>query len=124
MIAGASGSGKSGLALRLLSLGAGLVADDITWLTRDGNQILAQCPPTLKGRIEARGIGILNATTQPAFLAWVLDLGGAQSARSPEPATIKLLEQDVPLLHKSETPYFAEALLHYMRYGLWSEPTD
>ena len=37
LIRGASGSGKSGLALQLMALGAGLVADDRTRLWREGD---------------------------------------------------------------------------------------
>ncbi len=59
MIEGASGSGKSDLALRLIDRGATLVSDDQTLVVRSGDILLARAPATIAGRIEVRGIGIL-----------------------------------------------------------------
>ena len=59
MIEGASGSGKSDLALRLIDRGAILVSDDQTLVVRDGVTLLARAPTKIAGRIEVRGIGIL-----------------------------------------------------------------
>ena len=59
MIEGASGSGKSDLALRLIDRGAILVSDDQTLVVRTGDTLLARAPMTIAGRIEVRGIGIL-----------------------------------------------------------------
>lgn len=62
LILGPSGAGKSSLALRLMALGAELVADDRTALRRDGGDLIASAPPGLPHLIEARGIGLLHAT--------------------------------------------------------------
>jgi serine kinase of HPr protein (carbohydrate metabolism regulator) len=59
MIEGASGSGKSDLALRLIDRGAILVSDDQTLLVRSGKTLLASAPTAIAGRMEIRGIGIL-----------------------------------------------------------------
>ncbi|WP_232090844.1 HPr kinase/phosphorylase [Sphingomonas sp. HMP9] len=59
MIEGASGSGKSDLALRLIDRGAILVSDDQTLVVRSGETLLARAPTTIAGCIEVRGIGIL-----------------------------------------------------------------
>ena len=59
VIEGASGSGKSDLALRLIDRGAVLVSDDQTLVLRAGLTVLARAPATIVGRIEVRGIGIL-----------------------------------------------------------------
>lgn len=66
LIRGAPGAGKSDLALRFLflpptSLHARpfLIADDQVMLEREGSRLLASCPPTLKGKMEVRGIGII-----------------------------------------------------------------
>ena len=59
MIEGASGSGKSDLALRLIDRGAILVSDDQTLVVRTGKSLIARPPSTIAGRIEVRGIGIL-----------------------------------------------------------------
>ena len=60
MIEGASGSGKSDLALRLIDRGAALVSDDQTLVVRSGKTLLARAPTKIAGRIEVRGIGILS----------------------------------------------------------------
>ena len=59
LIEGASGSGKSDLALRLIDRGAILVSDDQTLVVRVGKSLVARAPATIAGRIEVRGIGIL-----------------------------------------------------------------
>jgi serine kinase of HPr protein (carbohydrate metabolism regulator) len=60
MIAGPSGSGKSDLALRLIDGGFSLVSDDQTLVRRDGNRLLATAPPSIAGKLEIRGIGIVE----------------------------------------------------------------
>ncbi|MBN8814816.1 MAG: aldolase [Sphingomonas sp.] len=59
LIEGASGAGKSDLALRLIDRGAMLVSDDYTLLTRVGDVLIASAPGTIAGKIEVRGLGIL-----------------------------------------------------------------
>ena len=63
LIAGPSGSGKSDLALRLLDRGFTLVSDDQTIVRRDGDRLVASAPPTIKGKLEIRGIGIVEMDT-------------------------------------------------------------
>ena len=60
LITGLSGSGKSDLALRLLDRGFTLVSDDQTIVKRDGNRLIASAPPTIAGKLEIRGIGIVD----------------------------------------------------------------
>ena len=60
LISGPSGSGKSDLALRLLDRGFTLVSDDQTILKKDGNRLLAMAPPTIAGKLEVRGLGIVD----------------------------------------------------------------
>ena len=60
LISGPSGSGKSDLALRLLDRGFTLVSDDQTIVRRDGDRLIATAPPTLAGKLEVRGIGIVE----------------------------------------------------------------
>ncbi len=59
LIEGASGSGKSDLALRLIDRGATLVSDDQTLVVRAGKLLIARAPTTIAGQIEVRGIGIV-----------------------------------------------------------------
>jgi serine kinase of HPr protein (carbohydrate metabolism regulator) len=60
LITGPSGSGKSDLALRLLDRGFALVSDDRTIVKRDGNRLIASAPPNIAGKLEVRGIGIVD----------------------------------------------------------------
>ena len=60
LITGPSGSGKSDLALRLLDRGFKLVSDDQTIIRKVGNQLIASAPPTIRGKLEIRGVGIVE----------------------------------------------------------------
>lgn len=59
LIEGASGSGKSDLALRCLEHGFRLVADDrvLVWIC-DG-RLFGRAPDSLSGLMETRGLGVL-----------------------------------------------------------------
>ena len=63
LISGPSGSGKSDLALRLLDRGFTLVSDDRTILSKEGSRLIASAPETIKGKLEIRGIGIVDMET-------------------------------------------------------------
>lgn len=63
LISGPSGSGKSDLALRLLDRGFTLVSDDQTIVRKDGDLLLASAPPTIHGKLEIRGVGIVEMET-------------------------------------------------------------
>ena len=60
LIGGPSGSGKSDLALRLLDRGFKLVSDDRTLVRREGEKLIASAPPNIAGKLEIRGIGIVD----------------------------------------------------------------
>jgi len=60
LITGPSGAGKSDLALRLLDRGFTLVSDDRTLLKREGDRLIASAPPNIAGKLEIRGIGIVD----------------------------------------------------------------
>lgn len=97
LIRGAPGSGKSDLALRLIDGGAALVADDGVDLQAENGVLTArfppQAPPDLKGRIEVRGLGIVEVGAGPAVrLALLVDLATPESIeRLPENQTEVLL---------------------------------
>lgn len=63
LITGPSGSGKSDLTLRLLDRGFTLVSDDQTVVQRQGGRLIASAPPTIAGKLEIRGIGIVDMDT-------------------------------------------------------------
>jgi serine kinase of HPr protein (carbohydrate metabolism regulator) len=60
LITGPSGSGKSDLTLRLVDRGFTLVSDDQTIVKKDGSRLVASAPPTIAGKLEIRGIGIID----------------------------------------------------------------
>lgn len=96
LLADRPGSGKSDLALRLVDRGAVLVSDDYTELRRSGGTLLARAPATIAGRMEVRGVGIVelpNASDVPVCLHADLD---SPPERLPEPATIRLAGIDIP----------------------------
>lgn len=118
LILGPSGAGKSSLALRLLSLGARLVADDRTELARQGDSLVARCPPALRGLIEARGVGLLRSDPAPtADLALVVDLGQTETDRLPTDRRITILGVSLPLVLASPHAHFPDALMLYLRHG-------
>ena len=63
LISGPSGSGKSDLALRMLYRGFTLVSDDRTILRRLGGKLIASAPDSIKGKLEVRGVGIVEMKT-------------------------------------------------------------
>ena len=63
LISGPSGSGKSDLALRLLDRGFTLVSDDRTIVRKVGSKLVASAPDTIKGKLEIRGVGIVDMDT-------------------------------------------------------------
>jgi serine kinase of HPr protein (carbohydrate metabolism regulator) len=85
LIRGASGSGKSRLALALLQAAqagavpfARLVADDRTLIEVAHGRLLARPPAELAGLLEIRGLGISTLPFEPvALVVLVVDLGEA-----------------------------------------------
>jgi HPr kinase/phosphorylase len=118
LIRGASGRGKSGLALELLALGAGLVADDRTRLWLAEGRIMADAPATIRGQIEARGMGILSLpAVGPQPLALIVDLDTESAERLPPLTHADLLGQSVPLVKKADHAHFPAAILLYLIHG-------
>lgn len=60
LLLGPSGRGKSDLALRLIDRGAQLVADDRCDIWFDQGRLLCAPPETLAGKLEVRGLGIVE----------------------------------------------------------------
>ncbi len=121
LLTGTSGSGKSALGLMLMGFGCQLVADDRVIVSQSDGALIARCPPTISGLIEARGTGILTAaTTSQAKVVLVADLDTKETARLPQPRTITLLGCDLPLIYCVESPHFAATILQVLKGG-WSD---
>jgi HPr kinase/phosphorylase len=103
LLRGPSAAGKSDLALRLIDEGARLVADDQVQVTAVRGELIASAPSQLSGKMEVRGIGIVeldaNRLSPRARVALVADLGpSGDIARMPYRTTCRLDDIDVPLI--------------------------
>lgn len=117
LILGESGSGKSSLALQLMTLGATLISDDQTEITPHGDGLVLGSPDTIAGMIEARGIGILRAPHCTAPLALVVDLDRQETQRLPQAHSVTLLDRPFPCLHKVENAAWPAAILLNLKGG-------
>lgn len=115
LIIGASGSGKSGLAIELIARGARLVADDRTIVDRHPDRIIARPPDAIANRIEARGVGILAAPgLAEAPLRLVVDMDHLETQRLPDWHETEILGLPLPCLRKSLHSHFPAAILLYV----------
>ena len=87
LIEGASGAGKSDLALRALAEGWRLVADDRVVVWRSGGRVYGRAPERLRGLVEGRGAGMLAAAIVPAAEIVLAVVQAASPERMPERAT-------------------------------------
>jgi serine kinase of HPr protein (carbohydrate metabolism regulator) len=85
LLLGDSGIGKSDVALRLVAMGAQLLADDQTALFVESGRLFAGPPQGAEPWIEIRGIGIVRLPPgAPAPVLLVVQLTNEQSPRLPE----------------------------------------
>ena len=100
LLRGASGAGKSDLALRLIDGGAVLIADDRVEVRMDQGKVVANAPAVLAGLIEVRGVGIMRQPFAPVgHLHLVVDLVESDSVeRLPEPQWTDILGVTLPRL--------------------------
>lgn len=118
MIVGPSGSGKSSLALELMSMDAILVADDKTIVRRQDQILLVTPPEATAGLIEARQVGLLRAEhCKSAQLTLVVDLSREESERLPPYRTHSLMGLDVDLILGAKNPHIGAAVLQYLKFG-------
>lgn len=111
LILGPSGSGKSALALDLISRGAELVADDRVVLRGSGGALRLSPPEAIAGLIEARGIGLLKLPFVEAVRPVVaVDLGQSSSARLPQCGTFRINSLCLPLIAGANAPNLSSTL--------------
>jgi serine kinase of HPr protein (carbohydrate metabolism regulator) len=122
LILGASGRGKSSLALRLIDRGAVLIADDQVELAARGGRLQATALATIFGKLEVRGIGLVDCPAGGGPIALAVDLD-ALPERLPEPAAIELEGVAIPIV--ALAPFDADAPikveLALKRFGLTLE---
>jgi HPr Serine kinase C-terminal domain len=84
LLTGASASGKSDLALRLIDRGARLVGDDAVHCLEASGVLLVKGATSLSGRLEVRGVGIFEMdVADQSPLRLIVELGG-DGVRHPE----------------------------------------
>ena len=98
LILGPSGSGKSDLSLRLIDRGAVLVSDDYTLLNATSGQLRASSPSNIAGKMEVRGIGIVELRFEPYVrVALAVDLT-ARVDRMPDVSTRDFIGVPIPVI--------------------------
>lgn len=118
LICGASGSGKSALALQLMAYGARLVSDDRTLVSREGGTLTARAPDPIRGLIEARGMGLISAEAAgSAELAACVDLDQLETDRLPHLHERGILGIPLPEFHRVDAAHFAPGLLQFLKSG-------
>lgn len=116
LLVGASGSGKSATSLDLISRGGRLVADDQVILTRNSDTIMATCLPGFEGKIEARGIGILDvAHVKEAELVLLVDLDRTDLHRLPPSRKQEILGIDLDVIYGRENLHLCAGISALLR---------
>jgi serine kinase of HPr protein (carbohydrate metabolism regulator) len=102
LIEGGSGEGKSDLALRLIDRGAALVSDDQTIChrpDRGGTALIASPPATIAGKIEVRGIGIVEmAHVEKVPVALIIEILDSPPRFPEDRRTRRVAGVEVPVL--------------------------
>lgn len=115
LITGDPGSGKSVLALDLVSRGHALIADDAVEVTREAAGVLTGCAPKLlRGMLETRGLGLVDvralhgakASQAVERVELVITLDAAKGGKAPRAADrlegrrgkLKILGVSLPVL--------------------------
>jgi serine kinase of HPr protein (carbohydrate metabolism regulator) len=99
LLTGPSGSGKSDLALRLIDRGFTLVSDDQTILSRAGDRLTASAPTQIRGKMEIRGLGIVEMETDSDVpLALIVELTSEIERIPAEGRTRRILGHSLPVV--------------------------
>jgi len=118
LIRGASGSGKSALALQLMAYGADLVADDQVQIWQQGATVWAGPPAALSGLIEARNCGILTAAfVKDTAICAIVDLDEVEAERLPPLRYESIFGYQIQTFRRVEAPHFAAALIQFLKSG-------
>ncbi len=100
LISGPSGSGKSDLALRLFDRGFVLVSGGRTIVRKEGSRLIASAPETIKGKLEVRGVGIVEMEHQRDVpIALVVELSSDIQRLPDEGRERLILGAAIPLIN-------------------------
>ncbi|MCZ0737503.1 HPr kinase/phosphorylase [Phreatobacter sp. AB_2022a] len=103
LIRGASGAGKSRLALGLIDAAgpagprfARLIADDRVLLEAAGGRLIVRAPVPIAGLVEQRGRGVVSRAYEAvAVVGLIVDLDAADAARMPEGTALETVVEGV-----------------------------
>lgn len=116
---GKSGSGKSDLALRMITfVGATLVADDVVVVSSYGKWLIADADPKIRGLLEVRGVGLVQYPVANQIpIALVINLVPREEVpHIPEPVFFELQGIKVPQISlcpsDASTPAKIQAALY------------
>jgi serine kinase of HPr protein (carbohydrate metabolism regulator) len=119
LLRGPSGAGKSDLALRLMASGWRLVGDDYVHVWRSGGALHATASERISDRIEARGLGIVDASSLLVCrVALVVDCVQKTVERMPEPDDIEICGVTLRRVMLDIRPQSAVETLTLMMVGL------
>ena len=111
LIRGASGAGKSALALAMIeaargaSLFARLIGDDRVLLSRAGPHAVARPHPAIAGLIEKRGQGLASVKHEPgALLSCVIDLIAQGAHGADVPPRMPAAQDLIAIIESVELP--------------------
>lgn len=127
LIRGASGAGKSALALALIDLAQGkggfarLVADDRTQIDARHGRLLARPVAPIEGVVERRGLGLTPEPHLPCVVVrLIVDVGAEEPPRMPEPEDLvdRLAGVALPRLRVAGAPGNERLVLAALRLFL------
>jgi len=121
LIKGASGSGKSSLALNLIILGANLIADDQTTVFIQKGKVFLRAPTSLPTGLEIRGVGIVHVPhCEKAALKLVVDLSDFENKRLPNSVdrSIDILGYSFPFYLFQGIKNPANAIYALLKFGI------
>ena len=99
LLCGRSGVGKSDLALRLIDRGAALCSDDYTKLSQVDGKLLASSPRTITGKMEVRGIGVVDLPhMEDIEVALLVDLTNEVERMPVDPVFRSIAGVDIPVV--------------------------
>lgn len=135
VLTGASGSGKSDLALRFIhgtpkEFDPALIADDQLFAMERNGRLIARVPDAIAGRIEVRGVGILQVPYRPeAQMRLFVDLVNPEDVPRlpPDPLPVRAVHGiTVPVLALAPFEASAHLKLCFAILALFSQnsPSD
>ena len=119
VILGKSGTGKSNLAVKLISMGAKLISDDQTKFKLKENTIIVSKPETTPNLIEARGIGLIKVPfVVSAKLFCFVKITNLELKRLPDAKKKSCFGKKIKMMEFNPFYNNESALFLSLRYGV------